>query len=150
MLDFVVVAMVAVVILLSLSIGLVRYRHQYLWHKRIQVTLGVVLLLAVTAFEVDMRFVTDWRALAEPSPYYSSDSWSPVWIALLIHLAFALPTTLLWIAVIVTGLRRFPHPPAPGPHSSAHRLWGRIAAIGMWGTAITGWGFYYLAFVAAG
>ncbi len=148
MLDFVVVAMVLVVVIMSWSICLVRYGRKYLLHKQIQLALGAILFLAVAAFEVDMRFVTDWRALADPSPYFDRDSWSPAWIALVIHLAFALPTTLLWIGVIAAALRRFPSPPTPCSHSPIHRRWGRFAVIGMWGTAVTGWIFYYMAFVA--
>jgi uncharacterized membrane protein YozB (DUF420 family) len=37
---------------------------------------------------------------------------------------------------------------APGPHSPAHRRVAPIAAAGMFCTAVTGWLFYYLAFVA--
>ncbi len=149
MLDLVVLAMVLVVVVLSWSLYVVRYQQNYQLHKRIQLTLGIVLLIAVTAFEIDMRFITDWRSLAEPSPYFSREGWSLAWGALLIHLACALPTTLLWIAVIVAALRHFPSPPSPSPHSVTHRRWGKIAAIGMYATAVTGWIFYYLAFVAS-
>lgn len=149
MLDFVVTAMVAVVAIMTWSLYLVRVRKKYAQHKCIQIALGVTLLIAVTAFEVDMRFVTDWRALADASPYFSRDGMSPVWAMLLIHLAFAIPTTLLWVFVIALALRKFPSPVQPSSHSRAHRIWGRVAMIGMWGTALTGWLFYYFAFVAA-
>jgi hypothetical protein len=42
----------------------------------------------------------------------------------------------------------FPCPPAPGPHSPWHIRWAKVAAIDMLMTAITGWLFYWLAFVA--
>jgi putative membrane protein len=51
--------------------------------------------------------------------------------------------------VIIQGLRKFPRPPAPGVHSTSHKFWGWLAAISMSMTAITGWIFYYLAFVAS-
>ena len=148
MLDFVFVAMFAVVPAMGLSIYLVRYAKNYLWHKRLQIGLGCLLLVAVAAFEIEMR-LTGWRERAAPSPYYQTNAWNdPVHYSLAIHLFFAIPTAILWILVIVRGLRNFPSPPAPHAHSRSHRLWGRLAAFEMLMTAITGWIFYWLAFVA--
>ena len=56
---------------------------------------------------------------------------------------------MVWIYVIVQALRKFPHPPMPSKYSPQHRLGARIAAIMMTMTAVTGWVFYYLAFVAS-
>ena len=147
MLDVVFVAMFLVLPVLVASILWVK-RRRYGRHKRIQLCLGIVLLVAVTAFEVDMRFFTDWEKLAEPSPYYRTDGWSTVWTALSIHLAFAIPAAFLWAFVIIQALRKFPVPPAPGAHSASHKRWGWLAAFTMVMTAITGWVFYWLAFMA--
>lgn len=144
MLDVVFLAMLLVVPALALSIQLAK-RRKYLAHKVMQVILASVLLIAVTAFEVDMRFYTDWRALAQPSPYYASGA---VLASLWVHLAFAIPTLVLWIVVTIAALRKFDDPPQPGKHSRFHRRWGMFAAYGMFLTAVTGWVFYYLAFVA--
>ena len=147
MLDVVFVAMFLVLPILAISIGMVRKRGFRL-HKRLQLALATVLLLAVVAFEFDMRFSTDWRALAAASPYYTSEGWNPVWIALCIHLSFAIPAAVLWTFVVVQALRKFPKPPAPSAHSASHKFWGWIAALCMMMTALTGWVFYYLAFAA--
>ena len=147
MLDVVFLAMMLVVPVLIWSILQVRARRFQL-HKYTQLTLGSVLLLAVIAFEVDMRFFTDWEQLAKASPYYKEGTWDLVWISLTIHLCFAIPATLLWITVITLGLRNFPVPPEPGKHSPVHRKLGYSAAATMIGTAVTGWIFYILAFVA--
>lgn len=148
MLDVVFLAMFLVVPAMFLSIGIAKKRHDYNTHKWLQLTLGTVLLLAVVAFEVDMR-INGWKHRAEPSPYFTAGAWCPVMYALAIHLGFAIPTFVIWVAVIVRALLLFPSPPTPGPHSQAHKFWGWIAALGMTGTAVTGWIFYYLAFVAA-
>ncbi len=82
------------------------------------------------------------------SPYHGRDGqidW--VLIALYVHLLFAVSTALLWTIVTVRALRDFPAPPAPSRHSAWHVRWGKIAAIDMLLTALTGWMFYYLAFV---
>lgn len=144
MLDVVFLAMFLVLPLLAWSIGLAR-SGRFLAHKRMQVTLALVLLAAVVLFEVDMRW-HGWTPRAEASPYYATGLVNTV---LWIHLFFAVPTALIWIYVVVQALRKFPSPPQPGVHSAAHRFWGWLAAIEMACTAITGWIFYYLAFAAA-
>ncbi len=148
MLDFLCVALVAVLPCLAVSIYSVRFWKKYQWHKRAQIALGVVLLVVVVAFEVDIRFLTDWRQLAAPSPYFEPDTWNPVWYSLIIHLLFAVPTLFLWGYVLVQAIRKFPNPAAPSSHSRQHILWARLAAAGMAMTSVTGWVFYWMAFVA--
>lgn len=148
MLDVVVVAMLLVIPLLGLSIYFVRVRRNFALHRRINLLIGALLLLAIIAFEVDMRFMTDWKERAAPSPFFELGAWNAVWLLLIVHLCFAIPTAVLWIFVIAHALRRFPTPVAPNTHSRTHMLWARLAAVGMAGTAGTGWVFYWLAFVA--
>jgi len=150
MLDVVFLAMFAVLPLLALSIYLVKQK-KYALHKRINLILGIVLLIAVLAFEIDMRFFTEWELLAKDSPYFEEQNkWTSVaGLALIVHLCFAIPTLLLWIYVIVQALRKFPSPPAPSEYSGSHSKWAWLAAGGMLMTAITGGTFYYLAFVAS-
>jgi putative membrane protein len=149
MLDIVFLTMFAVVPVLLFSIYAVKYRQKYDLHRKIQLTLGIVLLLAVTAFEIDMQVMTDWEARAEPSPYFDLvQKWTcPVGISMLVHLCFAVPTALLWIFVIVRALKKFPKPTTPNEYSATHIRWAKPAALGMFGTAVTGWIFYVLAFV---
>ena len=148
MLDFVFVAMFGIILLMAYSIYLVKFQQKYELHKKLQVVLGVVLLVAVLAFEIDMRFFTDWELLAAPSQYYGGgEKWGPVWISLVIHLIFAIPTTFLWMYVIVQALRKFPSPVKPNAYSPTHLRWAKFAAFEMFMTALTGWVFYVLAFV---
>jgi hypothetical protein len=65
-----------------------------------------------------------------------------------VHLFFAVSTAILWIVVPLAAWIRFPRPPRPSAHSTWHRRLGWMAAIGLVCTAITGWAFYGLAFVA--
>lgn len=152
MLDVVFVAMFAIAPVLLLSIYLVRTRRRYALHKRLQLALAGILLVAVGLFEIDMQLFTDWEALAEGSPYYQpGNKWgSTVGRSLVIHLSFAVPTLVLWIVVVVQALRRFSSPPLPGGHSRWHARYGWLATVGMLLTALTGWVFYWLAFVASG
>ena len=147
MLDVVFLTMFAVVPVMAFSIWQVKYRRRYVLHKRLQLILASVLLVAVLAFEIDMRFFTEWEARAATSPYFSGAvNW--VKLALAVHLCFAVPTALLWIYVTWHALRNIPDPPAPSDHIAHHIRWARVAAWEMLGTAVTGWLFYYLAFMA--
>ena len=148
MMDLVCVALFGILLLLAISIYQVRVRRQYEWHKRCQLALGATLAVVVFLFELDVRFVTDWQARAEESPYFKADAWSGVWLSLTAHLASAVPTACLWLVAIVQALRRFPRVPGPGNHSRRHALLGWLAATGILLTALTGWLFYVLAFVA--
>jgi uncharacterized membrane protein YozB (DUF420 family) len=125
------------------SIRQVRVHRKYQLHKRVQLTLAVLLAIVLTAFELDIRF-HGWQhraagSLGEPS--------QAVYTALWIHLFFALTTVVLWVVTIIGGLRRFADPPMPNEHSTFHRRFGWLAAIDMLLTTITGWVFYVLAFV---
>jgi putative membrane protein len=145
MLDVLALAMGVVVLVLGWSIYEVKYRRRYQLHKWVQVSLGVVLLVAVIAFEVDVRLY-GWqdRAAGEIGGHASR----LVMNSLAVHLVFAITATILWPLVIIRALLNFPSPPHPGPHSRFHVRWARIAAIDMFITAFTGWTFYYLAFVS--
>lgn len=144
MLDVVTLAMVLVLPIMTWSIFQVRQRGKYALHRLVQLTLGSVLLVAVLLFEIDIR-VNGWDHLIRESPYYGSTLFQ--WV-LGIHLCFSITTTLAWIATIVGALRNFSNPPTPAPYSSSHARWGWLSAIGMYCTAVTGWIFYWMAFIA--
>ena len=149
MLDVVFLAMFVIVPVLFFSLWQVKYKRNYQLHKALQLTMAIVLLVAVLLFEVDIR-VNGWEHRAEPSPYFdAADKWSCLaGRSLIVHLSFAVPSLVLWIVVVVQALRKFSRPPSPGPHSQWHARWATLAAGGMFMTAVTGWIFYWLAFVA--
>lgn len=144
MLDMVFVAMFVVIAIMLWSIYQVRYRKRYLLHKRTQIGLAGLLLVVVAAFEVDMR-MHGWESRAAGEIGGSASSL--VWRVLYLHLAFAITTVLIWPVVIVSALRNFPTEPAPSTHSRSHIFWARLAALDMLLTSISGWWFYYVAFV---
>ena len=145
-LDLLVVAMAVVIVVLGWSVYQVKYRRRYQLHKWVQITLGIILGIVVLLFEVDIR-IHGWRERA--TGQINGSPSRAVWAALYIHLVFAVSSVLLWPVVIVRALRNFPSPPEPGPHSMWHIRWARIAAVDMVLTAITGWAFYWFAFVGS-
>jgi putative membrane protein len=144
MIDVVCLAMIGVVIVLAWSVYQVKVRHRYQLHKWTQITLGAVLLVVVILFEVDIR-LHGWEERAANA--LKGRPASVVYTALYVHLVFAISTVLLWPITIVLGIANFSNPPLPGPHSRVHIPLARTAAIDMVLTAITGWVFYWLAFV---
>jgi putative membrane protein len=145
MLDVVFVALIGVLPVLAWSIWLVKRRQNYALHKRVQLTLSAALLIAVVAFEVDMRWISGWRERAYPSRFWEN---GVVMNSLYVHLIFSVTTCALWLYVVVAAINYFPKPPAPAQHSQLHKFWAWIAALDLTLTAITGWIFYWLAFVA--
>lgn len=144
MMDVVAASMLVVVPTLAASLFALQ-KHDYVLHKRLQIALSSMLGVVVLLFEIEVR-LNDWRPAARPSPYYDSILF-PV---LYFHLFMAISTTVLWILTLVTAVRGFRDPagPRPGPESGRHRRLGPVAAFFMFGTAATGWTFFWLAFVA--
>ena len=131
MLDVVVVSLVVVVPLLGLSLGLVRVRKNYRLHRRLQVLLGAILLIAVTLFEIDMRLSGGFWQMSK------DDS------------TFAISTVGLWAVTLGLAHRRFlGDDPVPGDHSRLHRRLGWLSTLDITATAVTGLLVYYYGFVA--
>ena len=148
MLDVVVCALVLVVPVLLYSIYLVKYRRQYLWHRRLQTGLGVALLVTVCLFEIDMRLHGGWQAiLKQRSVQLTEEQLRWVTQILLVHLVFAVSAVILWAVTLAHGWRCIPRPPQPSPHSGRHKLLGWLATLTLTMTSITGLVFYYYAFV---
>jgi hypothetical protein len=143
-LDVLCLAMLGVLVVLAWSVFQVRFRRRYQLHKWTQIILAAVLLAVVILFEIDIR-LHGWEERAagqlggHPPPAAVT--------ALYVHLVFAVTTVLLWPVTIVLALRNLPNPPMPGPHSRLHIPLARVAALDMVLTAITGWTFYWFAFV---
>ena len=149
MLDFVVCSLVLVVPALIYSIYLVKVRRNFVAHRNIQLTLAVVLLVAVTAFEIDMQQIQGgWeKVVAKRLNPLTAEQLQSVRQVLWIHLVFAVSSPVLWATTIVLALRRMPKPPAPCPHSDLHKKLGWLSTLDLTLTSITGLWFYYVAFI---
>ena len=144
MIDVVCLAMIGVVLVLAWSIYQVKIRRRYRLHKWTQITLGIVVLVVVILFEVDIR-LHGWEERAANA--IGGRPAQAVYGALYIHLVFAISTVILWPVTIALAVANFGEPPKPGPHSRVHIPLARTAAADMVLTALTGWVFYWLAFV---
>ena len=126
MLDFVVTALVLIVPALLTSLYLVKVKRNYLAHRNLQLILAAVLLVAVIAFEIDIRMHGGWENIVGGrAPALSVEQ----------------------LAVARQILRRMPRPPAPCEHSRLHKTLGWLSVIDLVLTSATGLAFYYRAFV---
>ena len=149
MLDFVVTALVLIVPALLTSVYLVKVRRNYVAHRNLQLVLAGVLLVAVVAFEVDIRVHGGWRAIVGTrTPALSVEQLAAVKQILSVHLVFAISTPLLWGTTIALALKRMTKPPAPCEHSRLHKALGWLSVIDLVLTSATGLLFYYRAFIA--
>lgn len=151
MLDAVVCALVIVVPWLLYSLFQVRFRKRYARHRTLQLSLGIVLLLAVSAFEVDLHQVHGgWENIvrkSHPEDAALAQKVAEVRPYLYTHLIFAISTPLIWAATLGMALVKFPKPPVPGQHSRLHKILGWLSTVDVTLTAITGLIFYYVAFM---
>lgn len=150
MLDFVVCSLVLVVPWLLVSLYLVKFQRKYKLHRTLQVLLGLVLLVAVTAFEIDMRLHGGWENIvnkSETHPRLSAEEIASVQTVLYVHLVFAISTPFLWIATLLLAWKRFAKPPEPGSHSGLHKILGWASTVDITLTSVTGLYFYYVAFI---
>ena len=145
-LDLLVCAMLVIVVVLAWSVFQVKYRQRYELHKWVQVCLGSILLVAVVLFEVDIR-LHGWEARSAGA--IDGEASTAAWRALYIHAFFAITTVILWPVVLIRAMLHFPRPAQPSAHSLSHLRWARLAAADLVMTAITGWIFYWVAFVSA-
>ena len=142
MLDLVVCAMALVIPLQLWSVRQAKHGRWQL-HRAIQIATSIVLLITLIIFEVDIR-LNGWRHLAEASPYYDS----LVFPVLYVHLFFAISTPFIWGYTLIKAMRQFGNPVTLGAYASKHKRWGKISLAFLCLTSISGWIFFYLAFVA--
>jgi putative membrane protein len=150
MLDFVVVALIAVVPLIVWSLLEVKVRRNYLRHRNLQLLLGIVLLVTVAAFEIDMRMQGGWLQIINKdpaSPRRTPQEIETIRAFLYVHLIFAISTPVLWATTLILAFKRFASPPAPSAHSRLHSRLGWLSTADIVLTSVTGLAFYYVAFV---
>ncbi len=144
MLDIVAVAMIVIVPAVIAAVMQAKVNRNYATHKKMMQTVCIILLIAVVLFELEMRLI-GWQDLARQSPYFES-SLFPV---LGVHLCFAISGTVTLFLTIILALKQFPQTPRPNAHSKLHKKLGPLAVGLLIGTSITGWIFYWMAFVAS-
>ena len=148
MLDVVACALVVVVPTLLFSLFAVKIRHNYRLHKALQISLGIVLLVIVGLFEIDMRIHGGIDGiLAKRSRLLTPVERDSFNTLLYVHLFFAISTVVLWATTLTLALKQIPNPPVPCDHSRLHKRLGWMSAVDITLTSVTGLMVYYYGFV---
>ncbi len=116
----------------------------YKAHKSAQLTLGVILFVAVAMFEIDMKLAGGIFELTKESRYNGTtllNSW------IYGHTVVAILTSIIWVLLIIFSLKRFPNPPEPAEFSKTHRFWGRLGMVTMMLAGLSAFPLYYYGFM---
>jgi uncharacterized membrane protein YozB (DUF420 family) len=141
MMDLVVVSLIAVVPIMIFSIAQAK-KGAYQLHKKCQVTLAIVLFIAVVLFELEMRFAGGIKNLIEPERYTLSFR-AYLWF----HIALAISTLVLWGMTIFKALKNFDGVKMAPSHLKQHRKLGLYSTLSLLSTSVTGLGVYYWSFL---
>ena len=131
--------MVASTLLPFFLIIAIRYaqKEKYDMHKWLQIVLFTVVNILVIGLELDIRIGGLDKVIAR-SPYHDSTELLSIF---LIHLFFAISSTLLWLWLIVVSAKRYPiHFTFP------HKKYGKIVFVDIVMTMLTGWVLYAMVF----
>lgn len=137
--DAAIVFFVAAPFLMAYALRLAaRRRHRA--HRNLQAGLLGASVVAVLMLEISIRFGSAGEA------YRASSLYGPAMVGLFaVHLAVAVPTFLLWCGLAVMSWRRFTRT-LPGPFGRRHRLWGKLAFVGLCLSSATGTAMYVMGF----
>lgn len=116
---------------------------QWQLHKRVQLTLALVLGVVVLLFEMDINSKGGLFAVTKGSAYEGTATlafW--VWI----HFAFAISATVIWLFLVIASLVKFPSPPLPAAFPT-HKYFGRAGMIAMLGAGVTAIPMYIYGFI---
>lgn len=143
LMDVVLIAMALTPFLLVWAIRLAR-RRDYTRHRTVQSSLLCVLLVAVVAFEVDVRMSGGSAAFITGSRYLGTT----LFYSLLgVHILVAVASFALWTWVVARGWGVSPEPSAEH-FGAAHRRQGYLILAGVTFTSVSGAVLYWMSFVS--
>jgi len=142
LIDIVILSLVIIVPIILYSWRAVRARR-YARHKRIQVTLCIVLFLVVALFEYDLRLQGGIFAMVKGSRFEGTTFLNG---SIYLHTLLAITTSIIWVWLTIASWLKFPTPPRPARFSKTHQLWGKVGMVDMILTGVTGLQLYIFGF----
>ena len=112
-------------------------------HKKVQITLAVVLLIAVILFEVEIRLANGIVNIIGEEKYTNLFR-----IVLYIHIFFSVTTTIIWSILIFKACKLYTPQGFPDHYTATHKKLGWTGALDLLLTTLTGFLVYYLGFIA--
>jgi hypothetical protein len=136
MMDFVVVSLIAIVPILCFSIYKVKQGATEL-HRKVQLTLAIVLGIAVVLFEVEMRLAGGIVNIMPPERYTILFR-----IYLWTHIAIAVSTLVVWTLTLVGANANYVDGAMRKEYRDRHRCLGVSSTLLLLLTSGTGLGVY--------
>jgi Flp pilus assembly protein TadB len=148
MLDFVVVALAAVLLGMALGVWQAR-KHRFKIHSRMMMILALILLGVVLLFELDLRLHGGLEGLASAAGREARAESTGIRLLLNGHLVLAFTTLILWGVTLTKAVRHFGWKnPVSGIYQKSHRILAWSSLWGMFAVAVSGWLLYYFIFLA--
>ena len=144
LMDIVVLSFLVILPVLLISWRCAR-RANYSMHRRIQISLALLLAVVVTLFEVDLKLSGGVFALTSESSYAGTNILNSVIYG---HMLVAIGSALVWVPLVIVSLKKFPNPPAPNAFGKTHRFWGVTGMLLMMASGLSALPLYYLGFAA--
>ena len=111
-------------------------------HRKVQLTLAIVLLIAVILFEVEIRLANGIVNIIGEEKY------TPLFqVILYIHIFFSVTTTVLWGILTYKACKLYTPQGFPDHYIHTHKKMGWISALDLLLTTLTGFVVYYLGFL---
>ena len=112
-------------------------------HRRMQISLVLLLAVVVTLFEVDLKLSGGIFALTSESTYAGTALLNSLIYG---HMLVAIGSTLVWVPLVIVSVLRFPNPPVSNAFGPSHRFWGRTGMLLMMASGLSAVPLYYVGF----
>lgn len=142
LMDLVVLSFLVILPVLMISWRAAR-RGNYAQHRAIQISLVLVLAVAVGLFEVDLKLSGGIFELTRESSYAGTTLLNGLIYG---HTLVAIGSTLVWVPLVIVSLRKFANPPVSNAFGPTHRKWGRLGMLLMMASGLSAVPLYYLGF----
>jgi uncharacterized membrane protein YozB (DUF420 family) len=141
MMDLVMIALLVINPALFWSIQQAK-NGKYELHKKVQLPLALILLIAVVLFEIEIRLAGGIVNIIGEEKY------TPLFQTVLyIHIFFSVTTTILWAITTFKAYKLYTPQGFPDHYRKTHRKMGWLGAIDLLLTTLTGFVVYYLGFL---
>ena len=142
LMDIVVLAFLVILPLLIVSWWSARAAN-YKRHRRMQISLALLLAVVVTMFEVDLKLSGGIFALTSESIYAGTSLLNGLIYG---HMLLAIGSTLVWVPLVIISMLKFPNPPVSNAFGPVHRFWGRAGMLLMMASGLSAVPLYYVGF----
>ncbi len=143
LIDLVILSFFAILPLLVISWWYAKNKN-YVHHRRLQIGLAILLVVAVGLFEIDLSLSGGVFELTRESAYSGTGLLNSIIYG---HTLVAMASVLVWTPLIYLSLKRFGNPPVSGAFGHRHRFWGRTGMVLMMASGFSALPLYYLGFV---